>query len=50
MKDKPNKITFIGTLKHRDGKKLSQLGVAFPHQTREVREHPTGGFRVRKGA
>jgi len=49
MKDKPNKSTFTGSLEHRGGKKLSQQGVEFSHKIREVRRHPTGGFRGRKG-
>ena len=49
MKNKPNRSVFIGSLEHRGGKKLSQHGVEFSHKIREVRKHPTAGFRGRKG-
>jgi hypothetical protein len=49
MKDKLNKPAFTGSLEHRGGKKLSQQGVGFSHKIREVRRHPTDGFRGRKG-
>jgi len=49
MKSKFNRSAFIGNLEHRGGKKLSQQGVEFSHKTREVRKHPTRGFRGRKG-
>ena len=49
MKANHEKNTFLGSLEHRGGKKLSQQGVEFSHQKKEVRKHPTGGFRGRKG-
>jgi|GEM_PF-4622852 len=49
MKNKQNKFAFTGALEHRGGKKLSQQGVEFSHKIREVRKHPTRGFRGRKG-
>ncbi len=49
MKNKANKNVFIGNLEHRGGKKLSQQGEEFFSKTREVRKHPTGGYRGKKG-
>jgi hypothetical protein len=49
MKNKPKKNTFLGRLEHRGGKKLSQQGVEFSHKVREVRKHPTAGYRGKKG-
>ena len=49
MKDNPKKSTFTGNLEHRGGKKLSQQGVEFSSKIREVRKHPTRGFRGKKG-
>jgi hypothetical protein len=39
----------VGQLEHRGGKKLGQLNTEFFHKKREVRKHPTRGFRGRKG-
>lgn len=49
MKDRPNRAIFTGKFEHRGGKKLSQHGVEFSHKIHEVRKHPAGGFRGRKG-
>ena len=49
MKDKSKKNVFLGSLEHRGGKKLSQQGIEFCHKTKEVRKHPTRGFRGKKG-
>jgi len=49
MKTKSNKNVFVGGLEQRGGKKLSQQGIEFFHKVKEVRKHPTGGFRGRKG-
>lgn len=49
MKAKFTKSAFYGSLEHRGGKKLSQLGVEFSHKMQEVRKHPTRGFRGKKG-
>jgi hypothetical protein len=49
MKNKIEKNVFVGNLEHRSGKKLGQLSTEFFHKKREVRKHPTGGFRGRKG-
>ena len=49
MTNKPKKNVFVGSLEHRGGKKLSQQGTEFFHKMREVRKHPTGGYRVKKG-
>ena len=50
MKGTPGKAVFTGSLEHRGGKKLSQQSVEFSSKIREVRKHPTRGFRGRKGA
>ncbi len=50
MKEKPVRTIFTGSLEHRGGKQLSQQGAEFAHKTRQVRRHPTRGFRGRKGA
>ncbi|MGH9680561.1 MAG: hypothetical protein ACRD4Y_11485 [Candidatus Acidiferrales bacterium] len=50
MKGKSEKPLFTGNLEHRAGKKLSQHGVEFSGKIREVRRHPTRGFRGRKGS
>jgi len=39
----------IGQLEHRGGKKLGQRGTEFFHKEREVRKHPTRGYRGKKG-
>jgi hypothetical protein len=47
-----NKFPFnasVGQLEHRGGKKRGQLNPEFFHKKREVRKHPTPGFRGRKG-
>ena len=49
MINKSKKDVFVGNLEHRGGKKLSQLGTEFFHKTKEVRKHPTRGFRGKKG-
>jgi hypothetical protein len=49
MKAKTSKNVFIGHLEHRGGKKLSERGVEFSHKIREVRKHPTRGYRGKKG-
>jgi hypothetical protein len=49
MKDKSPNNVFTGNLEHRGGKKLGQLSTEFFHKKREVRKHPTRGFRGRKG-
>jgi hypothetical protein len=49
MKLDPRKSVFTGNLEHRGGKKLSQQGVEFSQEAREVRKHPTRSFRGRKG-
>ena len=49
MKPKAKKNVFVGNLEHRGGKKLSQQGVEFSHKEREVRKHPTPGYRGKKG-
>lgn len=49
MKTNRTKNVFTGNLEHRGGKKLSQQGVEFSHKKQEVRKHPPGGFRGRKG-
>jgi hypothetical protein len=49
MNIKPKKNVFVGSLEHRGGKKLSQQGTEFFHKMREVRKHPTGGYRGKKG-
>lgn len=49
MKTKTPKDIFTGTLEHRGGKKLGQPGTEFFHKKHEVRKHPTGGFRGKKG-
>ncbi len=49
MKNKSPFSPVIGQLEHRGGKKLGQLNTEFFHEKREVRKHPTRGFRGRKG-
>jgi hypothetical protein len=49
MKNKSPNTLSIGQLEHRRGKKLGQLNTEFFHKKREVRKHPTRGFRGRKG-
>jgi len=49
MKNKSPFVLTIGQFEHRGGKKLGQLNTEFFHKKREVRKHPTGGFRGRKG-
>jgi len=49
MTTKSKKKVFVGNLEHRGGKKLSQQGTEFFHKIREVRKHPTGGYRGKKG-
>jgi hypothetical protein len=49
MKHKFPFIASVGQLEHRGGKKLGQLHTEFFHKKREVRKHPTRGFRGRKG-
>jgi hypothetical protein len=49
MKNKFSHNVFTGQLEHRGGKKLGQLSTEFFHKKREVRKHPTRGFRGRKG-
>jgi hypothetical protein len=49
MKNKSPFIVSTGQLEHRGGKKLGQLSTEFFHKKREVRKHPTRGFRGRKG-
>ncbi len=49
MKTKSPKPIFFGQLEHRGGKKLAQPGTEFFHKEKEVRKHPTRGFRGRKG-
>jgi hypothetical protein len=49
MKNKSPFVVTIGQLEHRGGKKLGQLSTEFFHKKREVRKHPTRGFRGRKG-
>ena len=49
MTNKPKKDVFVGNLEHRGGKKLSQMGTEFFHKTKEVRKHPTRGYRGKKG-
>jgi hypothetical protein len=49
MKANREKNVFLGSLEHCGGKKLSQQGVKLSHKKQEVRKHPTGGFRERKG-
>ena len=49
MKNKTLFAPAIFQLEHRGGKKLGQQGTEFFHKTREVRKHPTGGFRGRSG-
>ena len=53
MKSKSPQATTLtrqfAQLEHRHGKQLSQQGVEFSHKKMEVRKHPTGGFRGRKG-
>jgi hypothetical protein len=48
MANKPRRNVFLGSFEHRGGKKLSQPGTEFFHKVREVRKHPTGGFRSKK--
>ena len=43
------KSDFVGALQHRGGKKLSQQGTEFSHKVREVRRHPTRGYRGKTG-
>ncbi len=49
MTNKPKKSVFVGSLEHRGGKKLSQQGTEFFHKVKEVRKHPTRGYRGKKG-
>lgn len=49
MKSKFSHNVFTGQLEHRGGKKLGQLSTEFFHKKREVRKHPPGGFRGKKG-
>lgn len=49
MTNKPKNSVLVGSLEHRRGKKLSQPGTEFFHKVKEVRKHPTGGYRGRKG-
>ncbi len=49
MTNKSKNSVFVGNLEHRGGKKLSQQGAEFFHKIREVRKHPTGGYRGKKG-
>ena len=49
MKNKTLFAPAIFQLEHRGGKKLGQQGTEFFHKKREVRKHPTGGFRGRSG-
>jgi len=49
MKNKSPGIPSIGQLEHRHGKKLGQLSTEFFHKKREVRKHPTRGYRGKKG-
>jgi hypothetical protein len=49
MKNKSPFNLNIGQLEHRGGKKLGQQNTEFFHKKREVRKHPTRGFRGRKG-
>lgn len=49
MPNKPKRNVFTGSLEHRGGKKLSQPGTEFFHKVKEVRKHPTRGYRGKKG-
>jgi len=49
MKNKSSFNESVAQLEHRGGKKLGQQGTEFFHKKREVRKHPTRGFRGRKG-
>jgi hypothetical protein len=49
MANKSKKTIDNGSLEYRGAKKLSQQGTQFFHKTREVRKHPTGAYRARKG-
>ena len=49
MKNKTPFNLSIGQLEHRGGKKLGQQNTEFFHKKKEVRKHPTRGFRGRKG-
>jgi len=40
--------TFVGSLEHHGGKKLSQQGVEAFHKIHETRKRPTPGFRGKK--
>lgn len=42
------KNDFVGSLEHLGGKKLAQHGTEFSHKERQVRKHPTPGFRGKK--
>jgi hypothetical protein len=48
MTNKSKKSVFVGSLEHRGGKKLSQLGTEFFHKIKETRKHPTRGYRGKK--
>jgi hypothetical protein len=49
MKNKSPFNLNIAQLEHRGGKKLGQQSTEFFHKKREVRKHPTRGFRGKKG-
>ncbi len=49
MKNKSSSNISIGQLEHRGGKKLGQSSTEFFHKKREVRKHPTRGYRGKKG-
>jgi hypothetical protein len=49
MKNKSPFNLNLGQLEHRRGKKLGQLSTEFFHKKREVRKHPTRGYRGKKG-
>ncbi len=49
MKNKSPFNRSVGQLEHRGGKKLGQLSTEFFHKKREVRKHPTRGYRGKQG-
>jgi hypothetical protein len=49
MKNKSPFNPSAAQLEHRGGKKLGQQSTEFFHKKREVRKHPTRGFRGKKG-
>jgi hypothetical protein len=49
MKATTPKNVFAGNLRHRGGEKLGRAGTEFFRKKREVRKHPTRGFRGKKG-